>query len=225
MTTTRNLERWTGILILCMAVIAIGGAVSMPDLTRGTPAVAAPLGAFRFALLTEALVFLFEVWISVLIYRIFQRFDPTLALVSALSRLAMAAVQAVNLVFHLAILPAVGDGAMTSLLLNLHQGGVWTWQFFFGLHLLSLGVLAWRTVALPRGLALAIALASLGYWLDSLRGVLGLTAAVWAGLNTGLLIVSTLAELFLAFWLIGRGLAPHALREQAGLAQVPEAGD
>ena len=161
-----------------------------------------------------------EVLLSAMLYAMFRPFGPVLALAATAARLMMAAVMAAMLLPQAGILSLVDpDAPMTALdpaqraeiawmLRQAHDAGVWVWQVFFALHLWLLGVLAWRSGAVPRPLALGLAVGGTGYLVDSLRAFAftGSDALTWAG--TALLTIMTLAEIGFALWHLTCGRIP-----------------
>lgn len=222
--------RLVAILILVMAVIAPVGMMIIPaqlfvegDAQATAANIAAHAGVFRLGITCDAVICLLEIAISVLLLRLFEPAGRSLALTATASRLAMTVIQGMNVVVYLSLLHLVNlpetaqAGAWTSLLLSLHTGGVYMWQVFFGLHLLTLGVLAYRSGYLPRLVSVALIVASSGYWADSFAGVWGLHSAVAQGVVAVLLVVSTLGELLFAGWLLVKGVR-HSPAETAKLA-------
>ena len=71
-------------------------------------------------------------------------------------------------------------------------------QFLFGLHLLLLGYLAYRSHYIPRLLGVLLAVAGLGYATDSLGAVL--SQGAWTDISS----FTFLGEFLLALWLVIR---------------------
>ena len=71
-------------------------------------------------------------------------------------------------------------------------------QFLFGLHLLLIGYLAYRSHYIPRLLAVLLAVSGLGYATDSLGAVL--SPGAWTDIGSS----TFLGEFLLALWLVIR---------------------
>ena len=71
-------------------------------------------------------------------------------------------------------------------------------QFLFGLHLLLLGYLAYRSGYIPRVLGVLLAIAGLGYAADSLGTVL--SQGSWTAISS----FTFIGEFLLALWLVIR---------------------
>jgi hypothetical protein len=99
---------------------------------------------------------------------------------AAFSRLAMAAVQGVNVTGSIAVLLVLAgassssaftddqSNALAQFVLNAHEQVVYIWQAFFALHCLLLGYLIFRSGFVPKSLASLMAMAALGYLANSL---------------------------------------------------------
>ena len=71
-------------------------------------------------------------------------------------------------------------------------------QFLFGLHLLLIGYLAYRSGYIPKLLGVLIAISGLGYVIDSVGAVLSRSA--WADITS----FTFIGEFLLALWLVFR---------------------
>ena len=77
-----------------------------------------------------------------------------------------------------------------------------TWTLglaLFGLHLVAVGVLAWRSGDVPRWLGALVAIAGLGYLVDTFAKI------VLPTLDLGFLMVTFFGEALFAIWLVWRG--------------------
>ena len=108
-------------------------------------------GLFRIGVVGDSLNFLCEIVLVVLLYVLFRPVSKILSLVAASFRLAMTAVQGMNL-FNKAIVLLLLSGAdyltvfepdqlhaLATLFLNAYEYGALIWGTFFGFHLLVLG--------------------------------------------------------------------------------------
>lgn len=72
----------------------------------------------------------------------------------------------------------------------------------FGLHLLAVGILAWRSGDVPRWLGALVLIAGLGYLVDTFAKIL------FPALDLGFLTITFFGEAVFAFWLVWRGFRP-----------------
>ena len=154
--TTRTAEtspliyaRVAGFLILIILVIAPFSQLYVPStlIVPGDPtATADNLRAsewlFRLGIISNSLIFLIEIVVTVLLYVLLRPVSRTLSLVAAFARLAHAIIQGINLLpYFTALLLLSGAGylrvfepdqleALALLFLNAHQYGVYIWEAF-----------------------------------------------------------------------------------------------
>src|SRR5215218_7920905 len=178
--------RLAGLLLIIVAAISAFSIIYVPstlivpgDATATADNVRASGGLVSLGIVSDSLIFLTEIVLSVLIYVLFRPVSRMLALVAAFARLAMAVIQGINLLpYFTALLLLSGAGyltvfepdqldALALLLLNAHQYGVYIWQLFFALHLFVLGYLIFNSGYFPRILGVLVVVGSLGYLADS----------------------------------------------------------
>jgi hypothetical protein len=104
--------------------------------------------------------------------------NATLSLVAAAARLAMTAVQGVNLLNRLVAAQILSGTesltafepeqvrALAGLLLDAHKSMVLIWGLFFALHLAVLGYLVYKSGYIPRVLGIVLLVASLAYFVQ-----------------------------------------------------------
>jgi hypothetical protein len=229
--TNRSFARGAGVLYLVIAAAGFFSILWVPaQLTvPGDPVATAALIAARpelFALGVggDVVMMTAEVVLAVMLYAMFRPFGAVLALSAMVARLMMAAVIAAMLLPQAAVLAlsapdapvAALDAAQRAevawMLARMDAAGVWVWQVFFALHLWLLGLLAWRSRAVPRPLAAGLALGGTGYLVDSVRAFALPESATLALVGGALIAVVTLAEIGFALWLLLRGrVAPVPL--------------
>lgn len=223
MTSLKRMARIAGILYLLLAVIGPVGlvvvlnAVTVPGDPAATAAnIAASQGLFRLGMAAETLVFLIEIVLPIMLYMLLKPVSKPLALMMASARLAMAAVQGVNLFNQFAVLALVGGAdtlaafdpgqinALVAFFLGLHSAGALIWGAFFGLHLALLGYLIFRSDLFPGVFGILLAFGALGYLAQSLGTMLFPGAA--GALDTAVIVLSLPGELGLMFWLLIKGV-------------------
>lgn len=186
-----RIARITGILILVTAVFAPFSMIYVPSalIVAGDAAttannIMASEGLFRAAIASDALVFLIEIALSALLYGLLKPVSCRLSLAAAFSRQAMAVVQGVNLFNYLLVLLLVGGAgylnvfepgqldALVLLFLDAHESVALIWGLFFGLHLLLLGYLVYRSGYIPKLIGIFLGIASLCYLIPNFGNIL-----------------------------------------------------
>lgn len=171
---------------------------------------------FLVAMFGYLVTFICDVIVAWALYVLLFPVNRALSLLTAWFRLVYTVIALVGLakfaaVFRLVTdtnyLTAVGSDqlhAQVKLLLrsNNYESGIGF--VFFGIHLALLGYLLYRSGFIPRILGIAVAIAGLGYFLDSLSPYL------FPGANLGFLMITFFGELMFMLWLLIRGWKlPH----------------
>ncbi len=223
MNSIQRIARSAGILYL---IIAVAGAFSFMyvrssllvagDANETAANIAANAGLLRLGIAADAIVFLSEIVLTVLLFILLEPVSRTLALVAAFARLAMATMQGINLLTYALVLLLLGGAsyltvftpeqlnALALLFLNAYEYVALFWGMFFALHLLTLGYLIYKSGYFPALLGLLMVLAGLGYLIDSFGSIfLPQYDAVFAILvSVGALV----GELGFALWLLIKGV-------------------
>ena len=103
------------------------------------------------------------------------------------------------------------------LFLNLHSRGFGIAEIFWGLWLLPLGLLAYRSGFLPRILGVLVILNCFTYLADSFTSLL---LPQYAGTVSRWMMPFSFCELFFMFWLLIMGAKPKLLAGPASSAAV-----
>jgi hypothetical protein len=173
MTTTETspliYARLAGVLVLSLVVLGPFSQLYVPstlivpgDATATADNIGASGWVFRLGIVSDSLIFLIEIVVSVLLYVLLRPVSRTLSLVLAFARLAMAVIQGINLLpYFTALLLLSGAGyltvfepdqldALALLFLDAHQYVVYIWEIFLGLHLFVLAYLIFKSGYFPR---------------------------------------------------------------------------
>lgn len=213
------------ILYVPSELVVAGDAAATADNVRASE------GLLRAAVLSDAVILLAEIGMTVLLYALLRRVSRTLSLAAAFARLAQTVVMGVNLVLYLAVLLLVsGAGylaafapdhldALVLLGFDTHSYGVYVGQAFFGLHLVLLGYLVRRAGYFPRVLGTLLMIAGAGYLLDSFGNFLFPDAEDALGALVG--VTSVVGELPFFFWLLVKGVDLSRWQEYGG-GDVPQ---
>lgn len=191
--------------------VALDGLVTAGDPVRTATDITESAGLFRFGVACLFVVIALDVVVAWGLYRVFSPAGKNLSMLAAAFRLVYAAVFLVaagQLVRGLRLLG--GDGYLAVLgadqvralaLLEITAfSDLWLISLgLFGLHLILVGYLAYRSGYAPRLLGALLVVAGLGYVIDSF-GVM-LSRGAW----TDVASYTFIGEFLLALWLVIRG--------------------
>src|SRR5215203_6772969 len=237
--TTRTAEtsplvyaRVAGVLILVILVVGPFSLIYVPstlivpgDATATADNIRASELLFRLGIVSQSVVFLTEIVVTVILYVLLRPVSRMLALVAAFARLAMAVIQGINLLpYFTALLLLSGAGyltvfepdqsdALALLFLNAHEGAVYIWQLFFGFHLLVLGYLIYKSGYFPWILGVLMVLGSLGYLTDAYGNMLNPNYDETFGWIVG--VGAIIGELPFFLWLLIKGVNVQRYNERA----------
>jgi hypothetical protein len=213
--------RLVGALILLIAILAPFSMIFVPStlIVAGDAAttarnIMASEGLFRLGIAGDAVIFLLETVVVVLLYVLLKPVSKTLSLVAAFSRLAMTVIQGINLLTHLVVLLLLsGAGYMTVfaqdqlnalglLFIDAHAGVVLIWGLFFALHLSVFGYLVYKSGYIPRFVGVLLMVASVCYLTQSFGNIL---LPEYKGIFTSIGLLS-IVEVALPLWLLIKGV-------------------
>lgn len=168
--------------------------------------IAASATLFRVGALTDLVNLVCFLVLALVLYGLLKPVGATAALAMLAFNAVSVAAMTANMVNHLAALQAAtaGDDALAMLFLDLHASGYLVAGTFFGLWLLPLGYLLFRSGYAPRPLGVLVMVGASGYVADLVARVLLPTAG--ESLGPVLVLPSALAELSLVLWLLVKGL-------------------
>jgi hypothetical protein len=224
--------RIAGLLLLIVAVLGPFSVIYVPstlivpgDATATADNIEASRWLFSLGIVSDSLIFLIEIVLTVLLYVLLRPVSRTLSLIAAFARLAMTIVQGINLLpYFIALLLLSGAGyltvfepaqsdALALLFLNAHGYGVFIWQLFFGLHLLVLGYLIFKSGYFPRILGVLVIAGSLGYLIDGYGNILFPNNTEIFGVIVG--VTAVFGELPFFLWLLIKGVDVQRYNERA----------
>ncbi|HYI45896.1 MAG TPA: DUF4386 domain-containing protein [Actinomycetota bacterium] len=204
-----------GAALLLMALVAgfghfvaIEGLVTQGDAARTATDVMASEGLFRLGIGSLFLVVVLDVVIALALYRVFSFVSPTASMLAAGFRLVYAAVFMVAIGELAGALRLLGDqGYLTVFRSDQLQAqallrieaftDIWNAGFvLFGIHLMAIGYLAYRSGFVPKLLGAVIGIAGFGYLFDSF------SAALSQGEPLEISGISFVGEFLLALWLV-----------------------
>jgi Domain of unknown function (DUF4386) len=227
----RSASLTAGVAILLLSVLAgFGSFVAVQSLvTEGDAAqtakdITGSDGLFRFGVVSLFLVVALDVVVAWALYRVFSPVSRSLSMLATCLRLVYAGVFLVAVSQLLGVLRLLGNDAYLLVFIadQLHAqalSGIGTFNdvwaaglVLFGLHLLVIGYLGYRSGYVPRFLAVLLAIAGLGYVVDSFGAEL--SRGPWTDAS-----FTFIGEFLLALWLLiwGRRLTST----ETGLHQDP----
>ena len=193
--------------------VALDGLVTPGDATRTATDITQSEGLFRLGIISMFLVIALDVVVAWALYRVFRPVNKNLSMLAAAFRLVFAGVFMVAIGQLLGAIRLLGNDDYLSVFNadQLHAQALLGINAFndlwlvclglFGVHLVIIGYLAFRSSYVPRFLGVLLAIAGLGYAIDSFGVVL--SQSPW----TDVASYTFIGEFLLALWLVIRG--PH----------------
>ena len=206
-----------GIGLLLMAVLAayanfgiMQNLVIQGDVQATAENIMASGGSLLLAVISFLIVAILDVIVAWSLYIILKQGGKSLALIAAWLRVIYAAIFAFSLtkLFNVArILSAPVLSQPTDLVygqamnqIDAFQKGWDTGLILFGLHLLFLALISFKSGALPKWLGALLAVAGLGYLVDSIG------AFFFPAFNISIGEFTFFGELILIFWMLWKGI-------------------
>jgi hypothetical protein len=158
--------------------------------------------AFQLASVGLALVVILDVVVAWALWVFFDRVHHTIALLAAWCRTAYAVAFGYAILHLVVAAEALPDAEATFEAIGRFDD---LWQLaliIFGTHLLLVGWLAWRSAQVPRVIAVLLALAGVGYLVDSVGPL------VWSGYAVEVSVATFVGEVALMGWLLLHAVRP-----------------
>jgi hypothetical protein len=212
---TASITAGVALLLLSAAaafgyVVVVGGLVTEGNPTQTAADIMASEGLFRLGIASLVVVIALDVVVAWALYRVFSPVNKSLSMLAMALRLVYSGVFMVAIghllgVLHLlsndgylAVFGADQVNALAMLEVTSFSDIWYVSQFLFGLHLLLIGYLAYRSGYVPRLLGALLAISGLGYTADSF-GV-QLSQGSWTDISS----FTFIGEFLLALWLLIR---------------------
>ena len=221
------------LLTIIMGVFAevfVRGTLVVGDDSAATAAnIMAHVPLYRAGLAADLIMLACYIAVTLLFYGLFKPVGRSLSLLAAFFSLIGIAVLAVNSLTHVAPLVFLGGAhylsafettqlqALALMSLKLHARGYNISGVFFGIYMLLLGYLIFRSGFLPRILGVLMAVGGLSYLTDSFAIFL-LPMLVARLPDIG--IIGGIAELALCLWLLAMGVNVPKWAEKASARQI-----
>ena len=229
--------RLAGALYLAVMPFAVFGIIYVPSvlLVPGDPAatsrnILASALLFRSGTVSHLIgqvIFIFQV---LALYRLLKPVNENHALLMVMLVLLGIPIAFLNEVNHLAalrLLSSTDDGAFTStqlhaqamLFLDMRQSGILVAQIFWGLWLLPLSFLVFRSGFLPRLLGALLMIGGAGYVIDAGMQLLFPGVPTISQVTIAFAMLAAIGELVFALWLLIKGVDVARWQEVALLAK------
>lgn len=222
--TPRNQARMAGVFYLILAIaggfseLYVRSNVTVDGDAAATAAnIVEHSTLMRFGFLADLVNITFFLLVALVMYSILKPVNDRVAVAMVAFNAVAVAVMSLNMLNHLGAVLIATDPAYTAglspessdalamFLLDLHGHGYGVAQIFFGLWLLPLGYLVWRSGYFPKALGVLLIIGSVGYVADV---VISLVASkIGSSISLYLAMPSGLAEVLFLLWLIFKGAA------------------
>jgi hypothetical protein len=226
-TNTKLLARTAGVVYLLMAILGgyaqlgVRASIHVPgDAATSTQNLVVDATLFRLALVADIAMATAFVVVGILLFLLLRDVDRHAAVVLVVLVAIGAGMILANLLLHQAALLVATDSTyftlrsdeLVLLLLDLHGDGYTLAGVFFGLWLLPLSYVAYRSGLFPRPLSVLLAVAGGSWIVDTLAAFLlpDLPALVHT-----ILTAPTIAEFWLIAYLLVKGVRTPAARHLA----------
>ena len=214
----RKASALAGIGLLVMSALAgfanfavLEGLVTHGDAARTARDIMASEGMFRLGIGSWFLVVALDVVVAWALFRVFRPVSAGISMLAAWFRLVYAGVLMVAITELVGALGLLSDQQYLAVFNadQLHAQALLRIETFteiwdaglvlFGLHLLVIAYLAYRSGYVPKILGVLLGIAGVGYTFD------GLAAVLFQGLSTKISSFTFIGEFLLALWLVIRG--------------------
>jgi hypothetical protein len=221
MTPENRLARIAGLLYLLVAVsggfseLYVRARARVPgDAAATADNISASATLFGVGALTDMVGVACFLVLALVLYRLLKPVGANAAVAMLVLNAVSVAAMTANLPNHLGALRAAtrDQDTLAMLYLDRHADGYLAAGIFFGLWLLPLGYLLYRSRATPRALGVLAMAGSFGYVADAVANLL--VPTVSETLTTLLVLPSVAAEAALIVWLLARGMAPRRPPDQ-----------
>lgn len=182
------------------------------------------LGLFRFDVLADGAVILFEIATTVILHQMLRSISPRFPLIAMIALFGTVVAMGINLLLwampYVLLTQSMGfnradSQALAQISFVAHGLGIFIWQIIFGAQLLALGWIIQRSRFVPRLLGWGLSIGALGYLIQDLAELKFTNVAALDVAIIGLLVIVTLSEVGFGLWLLIRGF--HRCAKQSVL--------
>jgi hypothetical protein len=227
MSTQRRLTQVAGLLYLVVGVFGgfvigyVNPKVYVPgDAAASAANVAANAGLVRIGVVADLLQATVFVFLAMVLYMLLKDVNRGVARAMVILVAIATTIMSLNEAFqfaallvsddasYVAALGAAGSSALVMLLLDLYHYGFAIAQIFFGLWLVPLGYLAFRSGMFPRVLGVVLVLGALSYLADTVAAFL--LPDLSRQIHGLLAIAPAIAEIWMVGYLLWMGFRPSS---------------
>ena len=225
---TRSMRRASltaGIALALIVVLApfgvfgaVGGLVTPGDAGRTAQDILGSEGLFRWGIASLILVVILDVIVAAALFTVFEPVNRSVSTMAAWFRAAYAAVYLVAISQLVLALGLLGDPNQALRAVDAYDTIWHVGLNLFGVHLLLIGLLAYRSDFMPRIFGVLLVIAGLGYLVD------GFGAVLVPGYALDVTRFTFVGEAALMFWLLIKGSRKDFSRGKAdpGLQLDPD---
>ncbi len=211
--------RIAGVLYLLMMPLGIFGILYVPsqlidleNLTQTASSILANQTLFRLSILSALIVQLLQIFVVLALYRLLKPVNKNQALLMVLFILVAVPIAMLNELNHLAVLQLLNGveyaavfssdqiHAGMAFFFELHKTGIFIAQLFWGLWLLPMGYLVYKSNYIPKFIGVLLMIGCFGYLFDSF------TFFLFPEFGITLSDFTFVGELLLPLWLIIKGI-------------------
>jgi hypothetical protein len=223
MISTKSLARIAGSLYLTVAIF--GGfahlyarsRIYVPgDAAATADNIVANSALFRFAFVADLIQATVFMLLGMALYLLLKHVNENIGRAMVVFVAISVAIICLNMIHHLAALLLAtdasyastfgpeGSNALVLLLVDMHHYGYLIAQIFFGLWLLPLGYLVYKSGMFPRALGVLLMIGCFGYLIDTLA--LFLVPNIGGAISTFVVIPAAVAEFWMVLYLLIKGV-------------------
>lgn len=218
--------RVSGLLYLIANLFAPFTLLYLPSrfIVRGDAAataakILASESLFRFGIVLNLLTFIGQILLVLALYQLLNVVNKNMALLMVIFSLLAVPIAMLNELMQLAVIQFLNNAdylkvfpndqlqALAYLFLRLHSQGFLIAQIFWGLWLLPMGYLVFKSGFLPRILGILLMIGCSGYVIESF--------AAFLGYNVSIIFFTSWGELVLLLWLLIKGVNTEQWKKRA----------
>ena len=174
---------------------------------------------FRFGIVGNLFTFIANIFLALALYQLLKVVNKNMASLMVILFLVGVPIAMLNELSQLAILQLLGGAdylkayptdqlqALAYLLLRLHDQGLLIAHIFFGLWLLPMGYLVFKSGFIPRIVGVLLVIAGVGYEVQSF--------AAFLGYKVNIILFTGLGELVFLLWLLIKGVNVEHWKKRA----------
>jgi hypothetical protein len=174
---------------------------------------------FRFGIVGNLFTFIANIFLALALYQLLKVVNKNMASLMVILFLAGVPIAMLNELTQLAVLQLLSSAgyleayatdqlqALAYLLLRLHDQGLLIAQIFFGLWLLPMGYLVFKSGFIPKIVGVLLVIAGAGYVVQSF--------AAFLGYNVDIILFTGLGELVFLLWLLIKGVNVEQWKKRA----------